>query len=115
MQTTLAADAPARLAEDVRASAWLLDVDDDLRSYLLMLGDLPANDEAWLEVLSPWLDDARHGRGPALERRGQLAAIGALGVAALRAARDMPGDCEVAAVLRAAARWCFFMVRHDAY
>jgi hypothetical protein len=107
-------DPLSRLAEDVRAASWLLPDHDPLRAYLDMLAALPPSAAAWEEVLDPWLDAARHGRGPQLSERGEVAAAGALGVAALRAARDLPRDSALAPVLRAAARWCFFLVRPDA-
>lgn len=103
-------DALARLTEDIRAATWLLEDQSPLRAYLEMLGALPADPDAWEEVLAPWLDAARHGLGPRLEERGDLAAAGALGVAALRAARELP-EGALAASMRAAARWCFFVVR----
>ncbi len=103
-----------RLAGDVRAAAWLLREGDPLRAYLDMLAALPPTAEAWEEVLAPWLDAARSGRGPRLEDRGAVAATGALGVAALRAAGELHDDLRIAAALRAAARWCFFLVRPDA-
>jgi hypothetical protein len=102
-----------RLAGDVRAAAWLLREGDPLRAYLDMLAALPPTAEAWEEVLAPWLDAARSGRGPRLEDRGAVAAAGALGVAALRAAGELHDDLRIAAALRAAARWCFFLVRPD--
>jgi hypothetical protein len=103
-----------RLTEDVRAAAWLVPEHDPLRAYLDMLAELPPTPEAWQEVLVPWLDAARHGRGPALDGRGAVAAAGALGVAALRAARELSDVAGLSASLRAAARWCFFLVRPDA-
>ena len=115
MQTTVAVDALSRLTEDVRSAAWLLADDDPLRGYVEMLAALPPEADAWYEVLRPWLDDARHGRGPRLEEPGQLAVAGALGVAALSAARDLPHDAPLTAALRTAARWCFFLVRPDAH
>ena len=110
---TVADTTLARLTEDVRAAAWLLDLDDPLRGYLDMLAELPPDPEAWDEVLQPWLDAARHGYGPRLEGRGQIAAAGALGIAALAAARDLPGEASLAAALRSGARWLFFLVRPD--
>jgi hypothetical protein len=104
-----------RLGHDVRATAWLLSDGDPLRAYLDMLAALPPTAEAWEEVLAPWLDAARSGRGPRLEDRGSIAAAGALGVAALRTAEELRDDLRIAAVLRAAARWCFFLVRPDAH
>jgi hypothetical protein len=103
-----------RLAEDVHASAFLLDPDNPLRGYLVMLASLPAEAGAWEEILTPWLTDLRHGAGPTLSERGHLAAFGALGVAALRAARELAEDPALAAGLRAAARWCFWLVKPDA-
>ena len=112
---TVADTTLARLTDDVRAAAWLLDLDDPLRGYLDMLAQLPADPEAWDEVLRPWLDAARRGLGPRLEGRGQVAAAGALGLAALAAARDLPGDAPLASALRHGARWLFFLVRPDAH
>ena len=112
---TLAANPLARLAEDVRAAAWLVPEREPVRAYLDMLAALPPEPEAWEEVLSPWLDEFRHGRGPRLEGRGELAAAGALGVAALRAVRDLPADSPAVPALRTAARWCFFLVRPEAH
>jgi hypothetical protein len=103
-----------RLAGDVRAAARLLRDGDPLRAYLDMLAALPPTADAWEEVLAPWLDAARSGRGPRLEDRGAVAAAGALGVAALRAADELCHDLRIASALRAAARWCFFLVRPDA-
>ncbi len=103
------------LAEDLGAAAWLLPHDDELRGYLVMLASLPAEAPAWLEVLEPGTDELRRGAGPRLEARGELAAAGAVGVAALRASRDLEADEPLAAALRAVARWCFFLVRADAH
>ena len=117
MRCMLATSAPAlqRLALDVEASAWLLEDDDPMRAYLELFASLPPEPAAWLEVLAPWLDDARHGRGPAPGSRPQVAALGALGVAGLRAARELSAaEPPLAAALRAVARWCFFRVRPSA-
>jgi len=103
-----------RLAEDVRAAAWLLPEHDPLRMYLDMLGALPPTADAWEEVLEPWVDAARRGEGPRLDARGELAVAGALGVAALRAARELPAQSALGMALRSTARWCFFLVRPDA-
>jgi hypothetical protein len=111
---TVILDPLSRLAEDVRAAAWLLPEGDPLRGHLEMLGALPPTVDAWEEVLEPWLDAARHGLWPRLDGRGELAAAGALGVAALRAARELPEGSSLLSALRAAARWCFFLVRPDA-
>jgi hypothetical protein len=111
----VAADPLARLAEDVRAAAWLVPQHTPLRGYLELLSALPPVPEAWEEVLAPWLPAARHGGGPAFDGRGEIAAIGALGVAALRTVRDLPDDSTLAPMLRTAARWCFFRVRPDAH
>ncbi len=110
---TIVTEALIRLTDDVRAAAWLLADDDPLRGYLELLGELPPEAEAWQEVLEPWLDDARHGLGPKLVARGQIAAAGALGVAALSASRDLPHEAPLAAALRTGARWLFFLVRPD--
>jgi hypothetical protein len=115
MLTRTATETLERLAEDLGAAAWLLPHDDELRGYLVMLASLPAEHEAWLEVLEPWADDLRRGAGPRLEDRGELAAAGAVGVSALRASRDLPHDAPLAVALRAVARWCFFLVRPDAH
>jgi hypothetical protein len=103
-----------RLAEDVHASAFLLEAHDPLRGYLVMLASLPAEAGAWEEILTPWLDDLRHGEGSTVTQREHLAAFGALGVAALRAARELADDPALAAGLRSAARWCFWLVRPSA-
>ena len=104
-----------RLALDVEAAAWLLEAGDPMRGYLELLASLPPEAPAWLEVLEPWLDDARHGAGPAPAGRSQIAALGALGVAGLRAARELSGaEPALAAALRAVARWCFHQVRPSA-
>ena len=108
------AEALSRLADDVVASAWLLPEGDPVRGYLSMLAALPAEEDAWSEVLAPWLDTLRSGRVPQLGSAQQLAAIGAVGVAALRAAKDLPPETPVARALHAVARWCFFVVRPDA-
>jgi hypothetical protein len=110
----VALDPLARLSDDVRAAAWLIPERDPLRGYLDLLAALPPTAEAWEEVLMPWLDAARNGRGPRLEDRGAVAAAGAVGVAALRTANDLCHELPLAAALRAAARWCFFLVRPDA-
>jgi hypothetical protein len=110
---TIATEALTRLTDDVRAATWLLADDDPMRGYLEMLAELPPDADAWHEVLRPWLDDARHGIGPKLRARGQVAAAGALGVAALSAARDLPHEAPLAAALRTGARWLFFLVRPD--
>lgn len=102
-----------RLAEDINAAAYLLDRTDPLRGYLVMLAALPAEAGAWEEILSPWLADLRHGSGPAVTKREHLAAFGALGVAALRTARELGDDPALAAGLRSAARWCFWLVKPD--
>jgi len=111
---TISTDALDRLSEDVRAAAWLMRADDPLRGYLVMLAALPADDDAWMDVLAPWLTDLRHGAGPHLDGAERLAAAGALAGAALRASRDMPQGSELAGALRTVARWCFFLVRPDA-
>ena len=113
----LATSAPSlqRLALDVEAAAWLLEEGDGMRAYLELFAGLPPEPAAWLEVLAPWLDDVRHGLGPGLEARPQVAALGALGVAGLRAARELSAaEPALAAALRAVARWCFFQVRPGA-
>lgn len=114
MLTVSATDALGRLAQDVGAAAELLPGAHPLRGYLVMLAALPPDAEAWQEVLEPWLDAMRRGEGPVVEGRGELAAAGAVGVAALRASRDVPQRDPVAAALRALARWSFFLVRPDA-
>jgi hypothetical protein len=113
--TTTTLEPLARLADDVAVSAWLLPAADPLRGYVEMLAGLPPTPEAWGEVLWPWLDAARRGHGPSLDEPGRKAVAGALGVAALRAVRDLPHDAVIAPTLRAAARWCFFLVRPDAH
>jgi hypothetical protein len=114
MLTRTATDTLEALAEDLAAAAWLLPADDELRGYLVMLSSLPADPDAWLEVIGPWTGELRRGRGPRLERRGELAAAGAVGVATLRASRELEHDSPLAGALRAAARWAFFLVRPDA-
>ena len=115
MPSLLTSDALGRLADDVMASAWLLPDGDPVRAYLLMLGALPAEEDAWLEVLTPWLEETRRGAQPPVTSPAQLAAVAAAGVSALRAARDLPADAPVARALRHAARWCFFVVRPGAH
>jgi hypothetical protein len=112
---TLAHTEPLRrLAEDVGLAARLLAGDDPVRGYLELLATLPADPAAWSQVLDPWVDDARHGAGPPLTDRRQIGALGALGVAVLRAARELGDQPALAAALRAISRWCFFRVRTDA-
>ena len=103
-----------RLAEDVELAAHLLDGRDPVRGYLELLAALPPEPDAWSDVLQPWLDQARHGVGAPLDDRRQIGAFGALGVAGLRAARELGCDPALAAALRSIARWCFFRVRADA-
>ena len=103
-----------RLAQDIAVAALLLDERDPVRGYLELLAALPAEASVWTDVLDPWLDDARHGAGPPLAERRQVAALGALGVAGLRTARELGCEPALAAALRAIARWCFFRVRVDA-
>ena len=112
---TLASDTLAALADDVVASAWLLPEGDPVRAYLSMVAALPADEDAWLEVLAPWADELRRGFRPELSHPAQLAAIGAAAVSALRAARAVPHDSPLAAALRHAARWGFWVVRPDAH
>ena len=100
----------AHLAGDVAAAARLLGEDDPLRAYLEMAAALGACEEAWREVLEPWVDDARHGLGPRADSPGRVAAAGALGVAALRTARDLPAGSPLAPTLLALARWMYFAV-----
>ena len=115
MLTRTANETLERLAEDVGAAAWLLPHDHELRGYLVMLASLPAEPDAWVEILEPWADELRRGKGPVLEDRGELAAAGAVGTSALRASRDLAPDAPLATHLRAVARWCFFLVRSDAH
>ena len=112
---SLASDALTQLADDVAASAWLLDDQDPLRAYLSMFGALPADEEAWLDVLVPWSDDMQRGWVPAIPSLEQYAAIGAVAVSALRAARGMPSASPLAGVLHRAARWGFWIVRPEAH
>ena len=79
-----------------------------------MLSGLPPEEDAWLEVLDPWLGEMQRGARPALTEV-QVAAIGATGVSALRATRDLPHDAPVARALGAVARWAFYAVRADAH
>jgi hypothetical protein len=102
------------LAEDLGAAAWLVDIDDPAHGYLVMLAELPAEPAAWLEVFEPWVDELRRAPAVDMDDGGRLAAAGAVGVAALRAARELRLDEPLAAALRAASRWCFFLVRADA-
>ena len=110
----LASEALAKLADDVVASAWLLPEGDPLRSYLSMLGALPPEEDAWLEVLTPWGEEMRRGWRPEPTDPVQLAAAGALAVSALRAARHLPHGSPLATALHSAARWGFWVVRPDA-
>jgi hypothetical protein len=106
----LATEPLARLAGDVGAAARLLPDDDPLRAYLEMAAALGGCEEAWREALEPWVDDARHGLGPRAGSPGRVAAAGALGVAALRTARDLPAGSPLAPTLLALARWMYFTV-----
>ncbi len=118
MQTLLTSEALSRLADDVVASAWLLPEGDPVRAYLSMLGALPAEEDAWLEVLDPWLAETRRGLRPAFTDPSQIAAVAAVaaaGVSALRAARDLPHDAPVARALHQVARWTFYVVRPGAH
>jgi hypothetical protein len=89
MPTLLTSEALSRLADDVVASAWLLPEGDPVRAYLSMLGALPADEEAWLDVLEPWLCETRRGWRPPFTDPSQIAAVAAAGVSALRASRDL--------------------------
>ena len=104
-----------RLAEDLRVAAWLLPDEDPVRGYLEMLATLPADAEAWQEVLAPWLDELRRGGGPAMDDRARAGAAGAVGVAALRTARELPASEPLAASLQTVARWAFWLVRPAAH
>lgn len=115
MQTLLTSEALSRLADDVVASAWLLPEGDPVRQYLSMLGALPADEDAWLEVLDPWLGETRRGWRPAFTDPSQVAAVAAAGVSALRAARDLPQEAPVGRVLMQIARWTFYVVRPGAH
>jgi hypothetical protein len=106
----LATEPLARLSGDVGAAARLLPGDDPLRGYLEMAAGLGACEEAWREALEPWVHDARHGLGPRADSPGRVAAAGALGVAALRTARDLPPDSPLAPTLLALGRWMYFAV-----
>ena len=114
MLTRSATEILQALATDLGAAAWLLPPDDELRGYLVMLSSLPAEPDAWLEVIGPWTDELRRGAGPRLEQRGEFAAAGAVGVAALRASRALEHEPALAGALLSAARWAFFLVRPDA-
>ena len=109
MTTVRLAHPLARLAADLRAASFLLEEDDPLRGYLALLAALPPSEQAWSDVLEPWTDDLRRGLSPELTP-SRAAAAGAAGVAALRAADEIGGGA-VAAALRSAARWCFWLVR----
>jgi hypothetical protein len=108
---TTALEPLTRLAEDARTAAVLLPDDEPLRAYVEMLGALPPDPGAWLEVIEPHLEDAQRGRLRTPEGRGVVAAVGALGVAALHAARELPPGEALTVALTHAARWCFFLVR----
>lgn len=107
----------ARLAEDLRVAAWLLSEDDPVRGYLEMLAALPPEAEAWQEVLAPWLDELRRGGGPSTDARARAraGAAGAVGVAALRTARELPASESLATSLQTVARWAFWLVRPEAH
>jgi hypothetical protein len=111
---TLVSSALTALADDVVASSWLLPEGDPLRQYLSMLATLPAEEEAWLEVLVPWAAQMRRGWDPGPREPVQLAAVGALAVSALRAAKELPAESALARHLHGAARWAFWLVRPDA-
>jgi hypothetical protein len=115
MLTVTATTVLEGLAEDLGAAAWLVAEDDPAHGYLVMLAALPPDPAAWREVLEPWGEDLRRGPDVDTSDGGRLAAAGAVGVAALRAARDLPLDEPLGAALRAAARWCFFLVRADVH
>jgi hypothetical protein len=115
MEMIATCPALADLAQDVRAAAWLLGEDDPLRGYLDLVGTLPPTPDGWLEVISPWTDAARRGEGPRAFRPEQFAALGALGVSALRAARELGDSPALAAALRCVGRSCFFLVRPAAH
>ena len=115
MQTLLEFDALTRLADDAAAAAWLLPDGDPVRAYLTMLGALPPEEDAWLEVLEPWLGEMQRGVTPDLGDTAQVAAIGAAGVSALRAARDLPRDSAIARALQRVARWSFYVVRPSSH
>src|SRR5687768_8197298 len=87
--TTSGTDVLHRLAGDLKLAAWLLPADDELRAHLDMLGSLPAELEAWDEVLRPWLHAMRGGAAPGFETAPRLAAAGAMAVATARAAREL--------------------------
>ena len=115
MQTLLEHDALTRLADDAAVTAWLLPDGDPVRAYLSMLSGLPADEEAWLEVLEPWLGEMQRGITPGRLDTVQVAAIGAAGVSALRAARELPRDTPLARALQRVARWAFYVVRPSAH
>ena len=112
---TLATDALTQLADDVMASAWLLPADDPFRQYLTLLAALPAEEEAWLEVLAPWAEEMQRGWHPPATTPEHLPAAGALAVSALRTARQLPRESPLSPVLHKAARWGFFLVRPEAH
>ena len=114
MPTLLTSEALSRLADDVVASAWLLPEGDPVRAYLSMLGALPAEEDAWLDVLEPWLSETRRGWRPPFTDPSQVAAVAAAGVSALRASRDLPHDAPLGRALLQAARWSFYVVRPGA-
>ena len=112
--TRSATDALTGLTGDLVAAAWLLPEWDPLRAYLSMLAALPPEEDAWLEVLAPWLGELRRGLRPPLTGCTQHAAVGAAAVSALRAAKELPHDTPLARALTDAARWGFFLVRPGA-
>ena len=71
-----------------------------------MLGSLPAELDAWDEVLRPWLHAMRGGAAPGFETAPRLAAAGAMAVATARAARELDEDEPLGVSLRCMARWC---------
>jgi hypothetical protein len=99
-------DVLQRLADDLATAAWLLPAGDDLRAHLELLGALPADVEAWEEVLRPWLYAGRAEGTVTFDRPARHAAAGAIALATARAARELPEDEPLATALRCTARWC---------
>ena len=112
---TIATEALVKLADDVVASAWLLPEGDPLRTYLSMFASLPADEEAWLEVLVPWAAEMRRGWDPGPLHAMHLPVLGALAVSALRTAKELPSDSALARHLHSAARWAYWLARPGAH
>lgn len=103
------------LAHDVETASWLLKDDDPARGFMVLLAALPPDEDAWQEVVSPHLDELRRGLDATRGDPSRYAAAGAVGVAALRASRDLPFGSPLSSSLLAAARWCFWLVGAEAH